>query len=197
MKTCTDYERDGKENNASAEARDEAIGCLLRRYEFAARRLALKLSGNQEEAKELVQEASVRALTHWGTYDPVRGFQAWYLQIVRNAYLDSRKKYEFRFGVPLSAALESGDDGLTLVDVLADEEPQIPEQAQKNEAVAAVRKALRKLSADKRAVVELCDFEAKGYEETARELGMPSGTVRSRLSRTRAILRTQLSRWSE
>ncbi|MHB2027015.1 MAG: RNA polymerase sigma factor [Elusimicrobiota bacterium] len=197
MKTCTKNKRDGKGNNASAEVWNEAIGRLLRRYEFSARKLALKLSGNQEEAKELVQEASVRALSHWDSFTSVKSFQAWYLRIVRNVFLDSRRRSSFRLGVPLSAALGSGEDGLTLIDVLADGEPQVPEQARRNEVVAAVKETLKTLSADKRAIVELCDFEAKGYEEAARELGVPSGTVRSRLSRTRAILRKQLSRWSE
>ena len=171
---------------------------LLKRCEVRARGLAYALAGNPEEAKELVQEASFRAFKNRERHDPLKGFERWYLTILKNAFLDCRKRHEFRFGIPLLAPVDCDEDDCALIDRIADSGPGVEDEAERDEAVSAVRKAIQSMRPNHREVVNLCDIEGKDYEEAASELGVPLGTVRSRLSRAREALRKKLSQeWAE
>jgi RNA polymerase sigma-70 factor (ECF subfamily) len=184
MKTCKSYERAGKGNNRTA-GFEENFEVLLRRHETEAHQYANRLAGNSEEAKELVQHACYRALKYWDSYDPVGSFQSWYLTIVRNLFKDARKR---RRMISLTATLQGHED-LTVMEAFPDGQPGPCEQLEKRETAEAVQEAVMALKAGYRAVVTLCDLEGMQYEDAARKLGVPAGTVRSRLSRARAALR--------
>jgi len=198
MKNCTNCKRDEKGSNGGTEALNETLASFLSLNEGTARSFACKLAGNSEDAKELIQEASVRALRHWQGFEPVKSFQAWYLAIIRNAFLDSRGRYEARFCVPLSAPMGGSEGGASWADVIADHGPTAQQTAERGETVKAVQAALKAIGAKYQGVVRLCFMEGMGYEEAARELGIPLGTVRSRLFRARKALRRQLAQeWEE
>ena len=188
MKTCKSYERAGKELNSRTAGLDVTLDLLLRRHEGEAREFAYRLAGNSEEAKELVQQAGYKVLRHWKTYDPMRSFQSWYLTIVKNLFRDARKRLSSGRYVSLDA-LTGHDEGLSIGEVLPDGELGLYEELERREMVKAARRSLRALKAGYRAVLTLCDIEGMGYEEAALKLGLPTGTVRSRLSRARATLR--------
>ena len=196
MKTCTNIKRDGKGNDGCTEAVSEKLVGLLKRHEGAARSLACKLARNAEDAKELVQEASVRALRHWDSFDPVKSFQAWYLRIVKNAFVDSRRRYEVRFGVPLLARVKGDEHDSMLIDLIADGEPGVQEQAERGELAREIEKVLGEIRPHHREIVKLCDMEGMSYDEAAQELGLSSGTVRSRLFRARRVLKGRLTKWA-
>jgi len=186
MKTCKSYERAGKELNDGTSSQEANLGQLLRGVEAQAHRFAWGLAGNQEDAKELVQEASTRALRKWQDYDPVRSFQGWYLTIIRNLFLDTRRTT--KRALSLDATGPDGDER-ALIEAISDESLGVLEQLEREEIIAAIHEAMGELSAKYRAVLRLCDLEGMGYEEAARKLGVPVGTVRSRLCRARAALR--------
>ncbi len=186
MKTCKSYERDGKELKAQTASRDVKLESLLRSHEAQARQFASGLARNPEEAKELVQAASFQVLRHWEKRDPLKSFSAWYLTIVRNLFLDSRRASKRT--VSLSKPIEGEEEG-GLLEILADGGLGILEQMERQELAEAVRDSLNTLGAKYRAVVRLCDFEQMSYEDAARKLGIPVGTLRSRLCRARAALR--------
>lgn len=188
MKTCKSFKSDGKGNNGYTMSREEHLDKLLRQHEKQAHQFAYKLARNQEEAAELVQQASYRALRHRGEYDPVKSFKNWYLTIVRNLFFDSIKRSALRHMASLDAESEDAP-GYSLVEILADGEPEPLEQIQRHQNTHTVRQSLRALSASLRDVLTICDMEGLRYKDAAQRLGLPLGTVRSRLFRARATLR--------
>lgn len=186
MKTCKSYERAGKELNAETASLEEKFGTLLRGVEAEAKCFAWRLTGNSEDAKELVQEAARRALVHFKGYDPLRSFENWYLTIVRNLYLDMRRGV--KLFLSLDAQCGDGED-TRLADVIPEQKPGIVEQLEREEVVGAVQDAVEALKPKYRAVVQLCDIQGFSYVAAAKRLGVPVGTVRSRLCRARAVLR--------
>ena len=153
--------------------------------------VAFRLCGNAEEAKELAQEAFTKLITTWEHYDAAQPLENWFLTILRNLYYDGVRRYDRRHCVPLDAPI--GDDGPSFADVLMDhgEEPLL-RSLERRESAAAVREALKALSAEHRAILTLGDMEGLAYEELAGALGCPLGTVRSRLFRARAAFKKAL-----
>lgn len=190
MKTCKSYERAGKGLNSRTAGSEAMIDDLLRRHEEQARDFAYSLAGNSEEAKELVQEASYKVLLNWHRYDPVGSFQSWYLTIVKNLFRDARRRVAGGRFLSLDAPVACSED-LSLSEVIADGEEGLLEQLENRETEKAARRALRALGKSHRAALTLCDIDGMRYEEAARKLGLPIGTLRSRLCRARAALRRQ------
>lgn len=191
MKTCKSYGRAGKGLNDRTEGLDGQLDSLLRRHQGHARNFAYSLSGNFDEADELVQQAGCKALRHWKSYDPMRSFESWYLTIVKNLFKDARKRVMSGRFVSLDTPLDREED-MSLANSLPDGEAGPFEQLERREAVKAVRRSLLDLKKSYRTLLTLCDIEGMGYDEAARKLGLPPGTVRSRLSRARAALRRKI-----
>ena len=185
MKTCKSYEMAGKELNSRTASLEGKLGDLLRNHEERAHQFAWSLTGNSEEAKELVQEASYRALRRVEKYDPLKSFGSWYLTIVRNLFVDARRARKRTVSMDQDGVDERG----SLSEILPERELGIPEQLERKELALAAREALAGLGAKYRAVVRLCDMEGMRYEDAAQKLGIPEGTVRSRLFRARMALR--------
>ena len=148
-------------------------------------RFAFNLCRNAEEARELVQEACFRTLSG-RTYDPRRPLGAWLTAAIRNIFTDLRRRASWHDSPLHETAPES--DAL-FVEILADGSLPVGEALEREELRKVVRAALASLSEHHRQVVELCYLERVSYEDAARRLGIPGGTVRSRLIRARAHLR--------
>jgi RNA polymerase sigma-70 factor (ECF subfamily) len=140
------------------------------------------LSKNREEAEDLVQETYAKALRGFSSYQPGTNFRAWMYRILRNTFLTSRTGLKATMTVPL----ENDDDTPVVV----------PTDAQTPESILLDRSnqqllqdALEELPLSYREVLLLCEVEEMSYQEIADTLGIPAGTVMSRLSRARASLR--------
>ena len=152
---------------------------------------ALGLCGNEEDAKELVQEAFVRAMDRIGTHDPTMPFEAWFLTILKHLYLDGLKRYEKRHGQSLDLPVD--DSGLTVADGIADvREMSLLDRLEREENSRLVRRAMRALSPDARAVLMMIDLNGLAYEDAAAVMGCPLNTLRSRIVRARAALKERL-----
>jgi RNA polymerase sigma-70 factor (ECF subfamily) len=146
-------------------------------HRAALHRVALRLTGNQGEAEDLVQEAFTRALAAWSTYRPGTNCRAWMARIVENCFITHRRRdARFRRWVEGADTRSPGAEA-TL--------PATPISG-RTEA------ALRRLPAAFAGVVVLCDVQGKSYRRAAAELGVPIGTVMSRLHRARRALRRSL-----
>ncbi len=165
---------------------------LIETHADRAYSFALGLTGNEEDAKELVQEGFARAMDRIGTHDASQPFEGWFLTVLKHLYLDGKKRHERRYGVSLDAPLDA--EGLTVADARADER-DIPvlDGLVREERSRRVRKALKGLGPDARAVLLMIDLDGLGYEEAAQALGCPLNTVRSRIVRARAALRERLA----
>jgi RNA polymerase sigma-70 factor (ECF subfamily) len=153
---------------------------------------AYSLCGNEEDARELVQDAFVKIFDRADRFDDAQSLESWYMTVLKNLFLDGRRKWERKHGLSLDAPV--GEHGtLTVADCVADErEVAVLERLERAENAGLVRRALAKLPRDARAVLTMVDINGMGYEEAAKVLDCPLNTVRSRLFRARATLRERL-----
>ncbi|WP_244957133.1 RNA polymerase sigma factor SigE [Candidatus Frankia nodulisporulans] len=155
---------------------------VVREHGNRVYRLAYRLTGNAHDAEDLTQDVFVRVFRSLADYTPGT-FEGWLHRITTNLFLDRmRRQQKIRF------------------DALPEDTERLAGREASPEAVYAeahldadVEAALAALPPDFRAAVVLCDIEQLSYEEIAQTLGVKLGTVRSRISRGRAMLRAALA----
>lgn len=184
-KTYENYGADGKGNSRALieNLLNEALKGCLDGEKSRAWRCAYNLCRDSEEAHELVQEACYRALKSGKRYEAPEAAEAWLCVTLRNVFLDSRRRAEWRKGQSLDLRDESGD--YPLHETLAKQEEPLIDGLLRLERVHVVRSALKRVGKKQRRVLALCDMEGMSYEVAAKSLGIPLGTLRSRLSRAR------------
>jgi RNA polymerase sigma-70 factor (ECF subfamily) len=144
--------------------------------------VAYRLTGNHDDAQDLVQEVLLRVRRGLASYTP-GSLEGWLSRITTNAFLDEVRRRKRR---PLEIVADLPE---RLIGVDADPD----EVLSRSRLPADVQDAIRALPEDFRAVVVLCDVVGLDYAEIADSLGIPSGTVRSRIHRGRAQLRKALA----
>jgi len=151
-------------------------------------RTALRLTRNRTEAEDIVQEACLRAFRGFHRFDPGTNARAWLFTILRNVFLN-RLRREGREVFQGDAMLEEAGDSATLEAASASPEEEFLQTVVHGD----VDRALNALPLAFREVVVLADLEGLSYREIAEVVGCPLGTVMSRLSRGRRLLRTSLA----
>lgn len=152
---------------------------------------AYSLCGNETDAKELVQHAFVKVFDKAGSFNASQSLESWYMTVLKNLFLDGTRSWDRKRGVSMDEVV--GEEGLTVADSLEDErEEALLDRLERTEEAGLVHKALAGLPKVSRVVLTMIDVNGMGYEEAARALDWPLGTVRSRVSRARAALRTRL-----
>src|SRR6202012_5781714 len=156
---------------------------IVRAHSGRVYRLAYRLTGNQHDAEDLTQEVFVRVFRSLATYTPGT-FAGWLHRITTNLFLEGpRRRARIRFG-------GLGDD----VEQRTPGTEQSPAQAWDDTHLDGdIQAALQAPPPDYRAAVVLCDIEGFSYEEIAATMGVKLGTVRSRIHRGRAQLRSALA----
>jgi RNA polymerase sigma-70 factor (ECF subfamily) len=153
------------------EAREELVKLLPR-----LRRFAFGLTGKMQDADDLVQAACERALDRLHQWVPGTRLDSWMFRIMKNIFLDGIRKHKLR-GDPIDP------DGYAHV---ADADAhRLPEIRSNLSHVAA---AIERLPEDQRLVLMLVCVEEHSYREAAEIIGIPVGTVMSRLARARIRL---------
>jgi RNA polymerase sigma-70 factor (ECF subfamily) len=140
------------------------------------RRYARALTGQSDTADDLVQDTLERALDKWQLWQSTRDVRPWLFSIMHNLHVDTRRR---------AGRIEYRDDELAEV-------PQRSEAADGLE-LRDLDRALALLPTEQREVLLLVGLEEFSYAETARALGIPQGTVMSRLSRARSRLQSILN----
>ncbi|MFA5139302.1 MAG: RNA polymerase sigma factor [Elusimicrobiota bacterium] len=173
---------------------EERFEAFLQEYGDRAYQFAYKLCGNPDEAKDLVQEAFFHLLRRREDYDASQGMEGWFFTTLKHVFLDARKRFERRNFVSLDEKVECAEDDATYADLLPDEERAALDRLESEESASIVREALQAMSGEHRVILTLCDMQGMSYEEIAKVLDVPPGTVRSRISRARIALRRRLAR---
>ena len=156
-----------------------AFGVLVERYQRILYTVAFRMLGNQDDARDAIQTAFVRAYERLATFNPEHRFFSWMYRIVMNECLNLiRDRRPEEVLTPALAAVGSPFD-----------------TAASRERRAQVQAALLQLSPDYRAVVVLRHFAGLSYDEMAAALGVPSKTVKSRLHTARQRLGELLLGW--
>jgi RNA polymerase sigma-70 factor (ECF subfamily) len=168
--------------SGEAEAREElAAHCRRSAYLFA-----LHLVGDPDEALDLAQETVIRLLGALPRFSPERPLRPWLLTIVRNLARDRWRRLRLRRAESLDAP------ELDLSRHLADPASDPEHDARRAEVRRALWTGLSALPADLREILVLRDYHDLSYAEAAKVLGVPIGTVMSRLHRARNRLRGRL-----
>lgn len=174
-----------------AKRRDlSGLEALVQLHQQQAVRLAAFITHDLPTAEDVVSECFLTAYERIDQFDDRRPFRPWFHRIVVNAAL----KVVSREGRLTSLEHSSSGDGTfeSVLERLMDSTPDLLEAAEQAEIRAAVRAALAALSPKQRAVVALRYFSDLNEAETAAALGIPRGTVKSRLAagfeRLRALL---------
>ena len=142
---------------------------------------ALSLTRNEADADDLVQETFLRALKGWHTFTPGTDCRRWLFTICRNTFirLNSRKRLVVHLDDgDLDAAPAAAVHMQAVRDGVADAFDHI-------DVRPAIEAAVRALPEPHHSILVLVDLEGQSYEEAAAVLGIPLGTVRSRLYRAR------------
>jgi len=145
--------------------------------------LAYRLTGNDADASDLVQEVLLRVRRGLETYQP-GSLEGWLSRITTNAFLDEVRRRKRR---PTVALPDDPDR------VLRGSAPEPDEALAAARLPDHVQDAIRALPEDFRVAVVLCDVVGLPYDDIAEQLGIPVGTVRSRIHRGRAQLRKVLA----
>ncbi len=168
----------------------EAFGTLFGRHRDRLWAVALRTTGDPEEAADALQDALVAAFRRAESFRGDAAVTTWLHRIVVNACLDRLRRRKVRLADPLPDDLDDhADRGSTATAVVADP----ADVAVDHERRAAVLAALDTLPADQRAALVLVDMEGYSVEETAAILDCAPGTVKSRCSRGRARLQPLLA----
>ena len=163
-------------------------------HEDALYNYALKISGNSDDAQDLVQETYYKAYRHFDKFQAGTNSKAWMFMILKNSFINDYRKskrepykldYEqiqnFYDNVKSDRAQENNLDKDFYNDLLDDE----------------LTAAIDQLPTKMREVFLLCDLDGNSYEETAELVGGAVGTVRSRLHRARHMLQKKLFEYAK
>lgn len=163
-------------------ATGESFDEVVLPHRAAAYRLACWLLRNEDDAEDAVQEASLRAFRYFRTFTGGNG-RAWFLRIVRNACVDWRGHSDHA-ATDLFDEEEHVDEGRT-------SDPE--ELLLQADRAALIERAMRTLPDRFRELLVRRELEGLSYRDLADVLGIPMGTVMSRLSRARVALRGALA----
>jgi len=159
---------------------------------------AYRLTLDEDDANDLVQETYLKAYRFFEYFEPGTNAKAWLFRILKNTFInDFRKKskqpakvdYSEIEGYYNTEDIEGDEGGSTTTDMRS--------QTVQDLIGDEVASALNSLPVDFRTVIILCDLEGFTYEEMAKILDIPIGTVRSRLHRARNFLKEKLSRYAK
>ncbi len=158
-------------------------------------RSALRLTHNRSEAEDLVQETCLRAFRGFHRFNPGTNCRAWLFTILRNAFLNRIRQAGRDVLAGESVDLESTTFPGVAETLPARGHPD--EEFFQTVLHGDVDRALKALPLPFREVVILADLEGLAYKEIAQVVGCPIGTVMSRLSRGRGLLRQALGRFAQ
>jgi RNA polymerase sigma-70 factor (ECF subfamily) len=153
---------------------------LVRQYQSRICAIAYTYVGNAEEARDLAQEIFVRVYRRLNSCRDARGFQAWLVQIARNACIDHLRRRKAR--------PPAQDIPVEKLHHLAAPGPDPEEEWVRDARKRLVFRALQTLSKINREIILLKDMQGLALEEIARTLDLPLGTVKSRTNRARIEL---------
>ena len=174
---------------AAQRGEQSAFAEIVRRYQRAVYRVAYALTRNAADADDLAQETFVRAWGAIGRFERGQPLYPWLARIATNQAYSLFRTRKRRPETPIEPLLEAGMQGGV------DDDPA--GHAQERERDARLRACFAQLAPEHQAVLALRAVQDLSYDEIARTLGVPIGTVMSRLSRARAELKRRMQEGSD
>ena len=150
---------------------------------------ALRLTTDQSDAEDLVQDSIVKAYRFFDSYEKGTNAKAWLFRILKNSFINNYRKHQ---KLPQSVDYDEVSPYFESVRSEQMETTDLEKIIFRNLMDDNFTSALAKLPEDFRTVVLLCDVDGFTYEEISNMLDVPIGTIRSRLHRGRNLLKTEL-----
>jgi len=168
---------------------------LVRTHHRRVYGLCYRFTGNPTDAEDLTQDVFLKVYSNLASFDTTRGsLQVWITTLTRNLLVDNfRRTRNLRATGSLDDGWETSDE-LKPIERLTAHGPSPHESAAQKELAKMVQDALARVSVELREAVILRDLQDMDYKEIAQVLGIPEGTVKSRISRGRAELARLLER---
>jgi RNA polymerase sigma factor (sigma-70 family) len=165
---------------------DTAFDQVVLRYQDMVFSLAFRLLGGYDEAVDLSQEVFLQVYRKLSTFRRDSSLRTWIYRIVINRAKNRQRWWKRRINEMTALPIEEAESRARSGDILQDEALARKEQGQ------ILHSAIDKLPFDQRTILLLKEIEGLSYEEISSTLGLPLGTVKSRLARARASLRQGL-----
>ncbi len=163
-------------------------------YIDALYNFAYRLVLDEDDANDLVQDTFLKAYRFFDSYQPGTNAKAWMFRILKNSFInDFRKKSKEPGKVDYSDIEKTYNSD----DVQSNNTVDLRIETEKDKIGDEVANALNNLDVDFRTAIILCDIEGFTYEEMAKILDIPIGTVRSRLHRARNLLKEKLKEYAK
>lgn len=163
---------------------------LFDRYRTAAFRVAMRITGRNADALDVVQDSFIRAFERLGSFKGEAEFKTWLLRIVSNASLDLLRKRRVRMAVSLDRPRGEDDPAMAIADRGGPAPGEALEAGELNERLQA---AIDGLPPDQKSVFSMFALQELTYGQIAEALGIPIGTVMSRLYHARRRLHERLA----
>ena len=169
----------------------EAFNELVLKHQDLVYNAAYAILGDRDQAEDATQEAFISAFQHLGSF---RGgsFRGWLVRIATNTCYDLLRALRRRPTVALYPEDEYGNEN-EAPPWLADPHPSVEAEIERDEFSQLVYRWLDELPTPFRSVITLIDLNGIDYAEAAQALGIPIGTVKSRLARARMRMKEELS----
>lgn len=168
----------------------DAFNELVVQYEKQIINIAYGMLSDREDALDAAQEVFIRVYKNISGFKGQSSLTTWIYRITSNVCNDILRKRQRT--LKTISLYQSEDEEKPDLDI-ADTSPTPQELLEQTEAQKALRDTIASLSDDFREVLTLCDIDGQSYESVAQILGIPHGTVKSRLNRARNALRKKLS----
>lgn len=171
---------------------EESFAALVEQNQGRIYNLALRMTGNPDDALELSQEAFLNAWKGLGKFQGDSSFATWLYRLTSNVCIDFLRREKRRSALSMTISLD--DEEETRQAELPDERFSPHVEAERRERQETLRAGLSTLSAEHRRVLILRELEGLSYGEIAQVLGLEEGTVKSRIARARLALRNYLKK---
>jgi RNA polymerase sigma-70 factor, ECF subfamily len=158
-------------------------------HEDALYNYALKISGNSDDAQDLVQETYYKAYRHFDKFQAGTNSKAWMFMILKNSFINDYRKSKRE---PNKLDYEQIQNFYDNIKSDRAQENNLDKEFYNNLLDDELTSAISQLPVKMREVFLLCDLDGNSYEETGELVGCPVGTVRSRLHRARHMLQETL-----
>jgi RNA polymerase sigma-70 factor (ECF subfamily) len=168
-----------------------AFGAIVERHQDRLFNTVYRLVGSAEDARDLVQETFVKAYENLEGFRSSSSLYTWLFRIAVNTSLSHRRKRKW---LQVGGMPNADGDSLSAAEMPDAAAPDPSDSLEAVETERAVQQALDSLDEEQRTVVVLRDIQQCDYQEIAEILGVPPGTVKSRLHRARLALREKLQR---
>ena len=164
----------------------DSFDVLISMYSERAFAVAFGVMGNKHDASDIVQESFIKVFKNINKFNFKSAFNTWLYRIVKNSCIDELRKRKKGTIVSLDATMNSGDGEYVMQ--IPDDGPGIQEILEREESQKFMWDALAELKENHRIVLVLADIKGYDYTEVADMIGVPVGTIKSRISRARLKL---------